>query len=70
MNLKGQTGYLRQLNCVQDSFETYKTYYHVTEFECIVDVQKHEFGQVRFQNRFFKLSNNDDEKLNKNYTLN
>ena len=38
-----------------DSFETYKTFSRciITEFECIVDVQNHEFGWVGFQNRFF-----------------
>ena len=34
----------------------------ITEFECIVDVQKHEFGWVRFQNRFFKLLNKNKIK--------
>ena len=33
-----------------------------TEFERKVDIQNHEFGLVRFQNRFFQLSNKDDEK--------
>ena len=47
-----------------DLFETYKTFPRciITEFECIVDVQNHEFGWIRFQNRVFKLSNNDEEK--------
>ena len=36
------------------------------EFENKVDVQNHEFGLVRFQNRFVKLLNNDDEKCSKN----
>ena len=27
--------------------------YLITEFECIVDVQNHEFGWVRSQNRIF-----------------
>ena len=37
--------------------------YIITEFECKVGVQNHEFGGIRFQNRFFfKLLNNDDEK--------
>ena len=37
-----------------DSFETYKTVLRriFTEFKSKVDVQKHEFGWVRFQNRF------------------
>ena len=41
---------------LQDSFEIYKIFPRciITEFECIVDVQNHEFGWVRFQNRFFK----------------
>jgi len=30
----------------------------ITEFERKIDVQNHEFGWVRFQNRFFKLSSN------------
>ena len=34
----------------------------ITEFEGKVDVQNHEFGWVRFQNRFFKSLKNDDEK--------
>ena len=40
----------------KDSFETYKTFLRriFTEFERKVDVQNHEFGWVRFQNRFFK----------------
>ena len=48
-----------------NSFEAYKTFPRciITEFECIVDVQNHEFGRVRFQNQFFfKLFNSDDEK--------
>ena len=47
----------------KDSFE--KTFLRLifTEFERRVDVQNHEFGWIRFQNRiFFKLLNNDDEK--------
>ena len=38
-----------------DSFETYETFPRciISEFECIVDVQNHEFGWVRFQNQFF-----------------
>ena len=38
-----------------DSFETYQTFPRciITEFECIVDVQNHEFGWTRFQNLFF-----------------
>ena len=49
---------------LKDSFETYKTFPRcmITEFKCIVDVQIHEFGWLRFQDRFFKLLNNDDEK--------
>ena len=49
---------------LQDSIEIYKTFPRciITEFECIVDVHNHEFGWVRFQNRFLKLLNNDDEK--------
>ena len=27
--------------------------YIITEFECKVGVQNHEFGWIRFQNRFF-----------------
>ena len=41
----------------------------VTEFERKVDVQNHEFGWVRFQNRFFKLLNHDDQKYSKNSKL-
>jgi len=39
------------------SFETYKTYPRciITEFECKVNVQNHEFGWVGFQNRVLKL---------------
>ena len=35
-------------------FETYKTFPRciITEIECIVDVQNHEFVRIRFQNRF------------------
>ena len=40
----------------------YIIYSWPTEFECIVDVQNHEFEWARFQNRFSKLLNNDDEK--------
>ena len=42
-------------NFFKDSFETYKTcpLCIITEFECKVYVQNHEFGWVRFQNRFF-----------------
>ena len=38
-----------------DSFKTYKTCPRciITEFECIVNIQNHEFGWVRFQNRLF-----------------
>ena len=46
-------------------FETYKTFTRciITEFECLVNVQNHEFGWVRFQNKLFlKLLNNEDEK--------
>ena len=52
---------------LKDSFETYKTFPRciITEFECIADVQNREFGKVRFQNCFFLLLNNDDEKYNK-----
>ena len=32
--------------------------------------QNHEFGWVRFQNRFFRLLNNDDENKLKNHTVN
>ena len=57
-NLKG-TDWLCQVvklsmqccgHILQDSFETYKTFTRciITEFECIVDVQNHEFGWVRF----------------------
>ena len=40
-----------------DLFETYKTFprFIITEFECIVDVQNHEFEWVRLQNRFSKF---------------
>ena len=53
----------------QDSFETYKTFLRriFTDFGRKVDVQNHEFGWVRVQNRFFKLLNNN-EKYSKNYT--
>jgi len=44
-----------------DSFETFPRCI-ITEFECKVDVKNHEFGWVCFQNRFFYLLNNDDEK--------
>ena len=56
----------------QKSFETYKTFPRciITEFERKVDVQNHQFEWVRFQNRFFKSLNNDDEKGNKNVTVN
>ena len=42
---------------LKDSFETYKTFPRciITELECKVDVQNHEFGWVRFQNRFFLI---------------
>ena len=55
-----------------DLFETYKTFPRciITEFECIVDVQNHEFGWVRFQNRVFKLLNNDDENYTKKLSIN
>ena len=57
---------------LQDSFETYKTFPRciISEFEWKVDVQNHEFGWVRFQNRFFLLLNNDDEKYSKNSIVN
>ena len=49
-----------------ESFETYKTFPRcISEFKCKVDVQN-EFGWVRFQNRLFKLLNQDDEKYSKN----
>ena len=41
-----------------------------TEFDHKVDVQNHEFGWVRFQNRFLKLLNNDNEKYSKNSKVN
>ena len=39
----------------KNKIPTYKTCPRciITEFECIVDVQNHEFGWVRFQNCFF-----------------
>ena len=37
------------------SFETYKTFSRCMITERKVDVQNHEFGWVRFQNRFYKL---------------
>jgi len=61
--LKGQTGYVivkLSMQCsgqiLQDLFEKYKTFPRciITKFECTVDVKNHEFGWVRFQNRFFK----------------
>ena len=44
--------------------ETYETFPRciITEFECRGAIQNHEFGWIRFQNRFFKSLNNDDEK--------
>ena len=43
----------------------------INEFECKVDVQNHEFGWIRLQNRFFfKLLNNDDKKCKQNSTVN
>ena len=56
----------------KDSFETYETFLRriFTEFERKVDVQNHEFGWVRFQNRFLKLLNNDDKKCKQNSTVN
>ena len=44
----------------KNKIPTYKTCPRciITEFECIVDVQNHEFGWVRF----FKSLNKDDEK--------
>ena len=49
---------------LQDSFETYKTFYRSVnpEFERKVDVQNRTFGWIRFQNFFFKLLNNEDKK--------
>ena len=40
---------------VYDSFERYKKFARciITEFECKVDVQNHEFGWECFQNLFF-----------------
>jgi len=33
----------------------------ITEFECIVDVQNHEFVRIRFQNRFLIIKNYDEK---------
>ena len=43
---------------------------HIKRFHYVkllsFDIQNHEFGWVRFQNRFFfKLLNNDEEKYSK-----
>ena len=48
----------------QESFETYGTFLQckITAFECKVEVQIHEFWWVRFQNRFFLIINNENEK--------
>ena len=50
---------LRLQHCMksfQDSFETYQTFplCIITEFERKVDVKNHPFGQLGFENRFFK----------------
>ena len=57
---------------LQDSFEANETFPRciISEFECKVDVQNHEFGWIGFQNRFFRLLNNDDKKINKNDSVN
>ena len=40
-------------------------------FKRKVDVKNHQFGWLRFENRFFiKLLNNDDKKCLKNSTVN
>ena len=56
-----------------DSFETYNSFPRciISQFECIVDVQNHEFRWVRFKNRvFLLLLNNNYEKKRKNDTEN
>ena len=42
----------------------------ITEFECRGAIQNHEFGWIRFQNRFFKSLNNDHEKYRENSIAN
>ena len=52
-----QNEYVALWKKIQDSFEIYQTFSRctITEFEWKFDVQNHEFGWVRIQNRFFLL---------------
>ena len=44
--------------------------YNSPEFEFKADIQYHQFGWVRLENRFFLINNNNDKKFKKNSIVN